>query len=62
MHFQLRTGLLALLISSPVWAGPIPSMMRGDASATDNGWVVTPIFTVGQKIDDYALPGGVRCA
>ncbi len=54
---KLATGLLLMATANAAWAESIPSMMRTDTHATNNGWAVTPLFTVGQKIDNYSPPG-----
>jgi len=56
----MNQSIAALFLISSVgisWADTIPSMMRGDTPATNNGWEVTPLYTVGEKIDDYMPPG-----
>ena len=32
-------------------------MMRGDTPATGNGWIIDPVFTVGERIGRYQPPG-----
>jgi len=57
---MIQTRLWGSVLSMPLATAAcadIPLMMRADTPATNNGWTVTPIFTVGQKIGDYAPPG-----
>lgn len=52
--------LITLFLISTIniaWAETPPSMMRSDTPATNNGWKVSPIFTVGTTVDDYTPPG-----
>jgi secreted PhoX family phosphatase len=57
----LLAGLLASLLvpgaSAQVTAEP--PMLRGDTSATGNGWTTTPIFTVGETLDGGYQPVGI---
>lgn len=47
---------LLFISTSTNATSPLP-MMRGDSKATSQGWVVTPLFTVGQTVGGYSPPG-----
>ncbi|KAA3609485.1 MAG: hypothetical protein DWQ01_09130 [Planctomycetota bacterium] len=63
---QLSSSALAacslafLGLSTPATAQKVtqvPPMMRGDTSATEAGWTVTPLFTVGEAAPNFTPVG-----
>ncbi len=57
---SILLGALAGLV--PAQLTPEPAMLAGDSPATDNGWTVTPLFTIGETINGYqpvGIPDGI---